>query len=635
MCTADGWKAKNGARGIDMKQVMGLIAAVALLGIAPPVSAVTELTGPTTISAHAATDPTQFIPRPGVGYDDDSPALATDGNGVWVAVWSSDDAAAGVAAGAHSAVFVRSSDDGVTWTAPQVVRPEFAGVTGAEAALSTDGHGHWIMVWRSGSSTLVTTQSVDNGVSWQVPQTLVQHYGYFNMFPTIANDRSGTWIVAWASDDSLGGTIGEDWDILYSRSTDDGQTWSAPAYLNTNAPDPADSGADDSPRLATDGAGTWIATWDISGDTTALARSTDNGATWQAPVHVSSIGVGGGMHPDIATDRAGRWVVAWVNYLASVSTSRAIYYTLSSDGGATWLPEQILYAPHPSGSKGEDASPRLISLSSNEWQVVWTSTNSLANSIGNDFDILTSYSRDGGVTWSSPGALVARAARDGNAWDRDPVIASSPTSKTIVLWGSNDSLDGTIGDDWDILMATALHRCAAAPREDCLLPTHARASNLTIKDGSPGRNKLAWNWRYGEATTNADLGHPATTSGYAACLYDKLGSAPGLLGQWEARAGATCSGVPCWTEGSGQISYAAPRGIQGAIRKLSVRAGEDGASRIRLSANGPVLIPPRLPLSVDPSVRVQLVNDETDVCWDGTFATAKRNQATLFKATSD
>ena len=52
----------------------------------------------------------------------------------------------------------------------------------------------------------------------------------------VTTDGLGTWVAVWQSGDSLGGTIGwRDWDILVARSTDDGATWTAPVPLNTNA----------------------------------------------------------------------------------------------------------------------------------------------------------------------------------------------------------------------------------------------------------------------------------------------------------------------------------------------------------------------------------------------------------------
>ncbi|MEE8170862.1 MAG: hypothetical protein V3T70_09965, partial [Phycisphaerae bacterium] len=63
-------------------------------------------------------------------------------------------------------------------------------------------------------------------------------------------------MAVWRSDESLGGTIGTDSDLLTARSTDNGASWTAPAVLNSNAA--ADSGDDFTPQVATDGLGNWV-----------------------------------------------------------------------------------------------------------------------------------------------------------------------------------------------------------------------------------------------------------------------------------------------------------------------------------------------------------------------------------------
>jgi len=52
--------------------------------------------------------------------------------------------------------------------------------------------------------------------------------------PVLATGRNGTWIAAWESNDSLGGTIGTDSDVLFVRSADDGATWSATGVIVFN-----------------------------------------------------------------------------------------------------------------------------------------------------------------------------------------------------------------------------------------------------------------------------------------------------------------------------------------------------------------------------------------------------------------
>ena len=76
-------------------------------------------------------------------------------------------------------------------------------------------------------------------------------------YPRVFTDHQGVWLAVWRS---KGGTLGNDHDILFSRSTDHGQTWTAPAPLNSNAD--SDAGNDHTPHLASDGVGNWVAVWE-------------------------------------------------------------------------------------------------------------------------------------------------------------------------------------------------------------------------------------------------------------------------------------------------------------------------------------------------------------------------------------
>ena len=75
----------------------------------------------------------------------------------------------------------------------------------------------------------------------------------------MTTDSAGNWVAVWYSEDSLGGTIGTNWDILVARSTDNGATWTAPAALNTDAA--TDSRDDYGPQVTTDGGGNWVVVW--------------------------------------------------------------------------------------------------------------------------------------------------------------------------------------------------------------------------------------------------------------------------------------------------------------------------------------------------------------------------------------
>ena len=65
--------------------------------------------------------------------------------------------------------------------------------------------------------------------------------------PQLTMDSTGNWIAIVVFLDSLGDTIGDDYDILFRSLDDNGMTWSRPAPLNANAS--TDSGSDDHPNL--------------------------------------------------------------------------------------------------------------------------------------------------------------------------------------------------------------------------------------------------------------------------------------------------------------------------------------------------------------------------------------------------
>ncbi|MCJ7509902.1 MAG: M23 family metallopeptidase, partial [Dehalococcoidia bacterium] len=78
-------------------------------------------------------------------------------------------------------------------------------------------------------------------------------------WPQVTTDGAGHWLAVWESNDIPGGTIGTDYDILVARSTHNGAIWTAPTALNTNAA--TDSGGDYMSQVTTDGAGHWVAVW--------------------------------------------------------------------------------------------------------------------------------------------------------------------------------------------------------------------------------------------------------------------------------------------------------------------------------------------------------------------------------------
>ena len=95
---------------------------------------------------------------------------------------------------------------------------------------------------------------------WASPE-LLSIDGAFNsgadVTPRLATDGLGNWVAVWESTDDLGGTIGAEGDILVATSANNGSTWTAPDALNTDAA--TDVALDYAPEVTTDGAGNWVA----------------------------------------------------------------------------------------------------------------------------------------------------------------------------------------------------------------------------------------------------------------------------------------------------------------------------------------------------------------------------------------
>jgi hypothetical protein len=407
------------------------------------------------------------------------PQVTTDGAGNWVAVWHSDDSLGGTIGTDWDILVSRSADAGGTWTAPARLNTNAGSDSGGDydPQVTTDGVGNWMAVWESGDSLgetigtdtdVLVSRSADAGATWTDPAPLNTNAGSDSGddgAAQVTTDGAGNWVAVWVSGDSLGDTIGTDWDILVSRSADAGVTWTAPAPLNTNAG--SDSGNDYPPQVTTDGTGSWVAVWDSDdslGDTIGtdwdilVSRSADAGVTWTAPEPLNT-NAGSDSEsdsaPQVTTDGAGAWVAVWQSLDSlggTIGTDLDILVSRSADAGVTWTAPASLNTNAESDSGG-DEYPQVTTDGAGNWVAVWDSWDSLGGTIGADWDILVSRSADAGGTWSAPAPLNTNAAPVLGT-DLYPQVTTDGTGNWVAVWCSTDSLDGTIGTDLDILFAT-------------------------------------------------------------------------------------------------------------------------------------------------------------------------------------
>jgi len=154
---------------------------------------------------------------------------------------------------------------------------------------------------------------------------------------------------------------------------------------------------------------------------------------------------------------------------------------------------------------------------------------------------------------------------------------------------------------------------AATPAMGCRTPMK---SLLILKDKSPDeKDQLIWKWIKEPPTTQAEFVVPTGTTQYALCIYSGSGPAityvvPGDSVKWKAL-------------GDKGYKYKNVGGAADGITKVLLKGSTQNKSKCRVKGAGADLKDPALEQLDDAGlVVVQLVNDQTSVCFESTFTAA-------------
>jgi len=161
---------------------------------------------------------------------------------------------------------------------------------------------------------------------------------------------------------------------------------------------------------------------------------------FQPPVPLNTDAATDSSHSDeqvrVVGDGAGNLVAAWVSDKLATGpdhSERDLFVARSNDGGSTWTDPLRLNA-NAAIDQGNDDGPALATDRAGNWIAVWTSHDTLNDTIGNDPDILIARSTDNGATWTNPAPVNTNAAVDVNDIDERPAVAMDRNGHAIAAW---------------------------------------------------------------------------------------------------------------------------------------------------------------------------------------------------------
>lgn len=415
------------------------------------------------------------------------PIVAGAPNGVWIGAWHSTDNLHG-GAGDTDILFVRSTDDGVTWSPTRFLNSD-SEVDGGDdygVSLNYAGNGVWLAFWMS-TSVIGTPQtsnidihyatSADDGITWTYPRNLNSNATYDigdDFRPSCACDLEGTCVATWSSNDKFNNATGDDSDVFMSKSTDFGGTWSEMVLIS--GPSSGNGDALILTDVATDDHGNWLIIWSsrddlnntIGNDYDILyCKSADNALSWSAPSVLNNTayadqGDDGLLNtsfqqngPHIECDTSGDCIVVWgstTNLIDGGIGDAEIQFSRTEDMGGSWTSPSILNSTATydlEGASGYDGNPAIAHAPSGEWFVVWETTGFSVPGF-NTTNLAISKSSDLGVTWSRVSALNFNQAMDISGQDTGPDLATNG-STWIVVWYTDQTL--LAADNYDVLFS--------------------------------------------------------------------------------------------------------------------------------------------------------------------------------------
>ena len=238
-----------------------------------------------------------------------------------------------------SIALVTSRDAGTTWSRPVSVhdRPGCAD----KESMASDGRANVYLVYHDiedSSASIVLTMSRDGGISWSPTTVVARTAGEVYLAPSVAATPDGHVYVAWWSlpDDNLKVASSRDFGTTWGAARRVNPVPGSLPAARVGSSQSSYSLFPPFPSLAVSTAGAVFVAWpDYTTDNWDVlsSRSDDDGATWSAPTRISDESVGNQWMVSLGIDSRDVLHAAWFD---SRSNNTDVRYATSSDRGQTW-----------------------------------------------------------------------------------------------------------------------------------------------------------------------------------------------------------------------------------------------------------------------------------------------------------
>ena len=270
--------------------------------------------------------------------------------------------------------------------------------------------------------------------------------------PATAIGTNGRWYVGYLVANSYSEGV--------SYSDDQGQTWTKKTVSATNNTDKNHICGDI--KAGSPYENNVYVSWMSNGGQTMFSRSTDNGETWSAEKTLSLAINAGAQNQgvNLKTGPNGEVYAAWIFYNTWPGDEKGIGFARSLDGGETWEDavriidniRGIRTSGVPQNQRVNSFPSMAVDISDGPYSgniyVTWTNIGTPGQNSGSDIDIYMIKSEDGGDTWSDPIRVNQDPSGEGKTHYFPWATVDPSNGMLSFVYYSNQNTSNTAAEVW-------------------------------------------------------------------------------------------------------------------------------------------------------------------------------------------